>query len=238
MYNVMLGPTAKIDDRQSAEDMCPCSSYGCPRPAQPTTEHLSCLPGRFAYSSTEASEDEQDRSILHSTPAHIPIAHSSDIERLALQDEAEWDDAILWLYIEKYYEAAVHNNSIMPRDLLDNVVHQFLIDRECWDKRSSADIDISIVFLVFSIGKMYAKRQSDSSIPSCQPIGPNRSTTVPGCMFFKLGKDLLDLCSPTPLQSARANALIGLYLHQRGSIPESIEYFTLASQFARDLLRP
>ncbi|KAI0977467.1 hypothetical protein F4678DRAFT_477502 [Xylaria arbuscula] len=189
IYNVMLGQTAKIDDRQSAEDIRPCSLYGCPRPAQPTTEHLSCLPGRSAYSSTEASEDEQDRLILHSTPAHIPIAHSSDIERLALQDEAEWDAAILWLYIEKYYEAAVHNNSIMPRDLLDNMVHQFLIDRECWDKRSGADINTSIVFLVLSIGKMYAERQSASSIPSCQPIGPDQSTKVPGFAFFKLGRN-------------------------------------------------
>ncbi|KAJ3570194.1 hypothetical protein NPX13_g5807 [Xylaria arbuscula] len=238
MYNVMLGQTAEVDKKQSAEDMRSCSLYGSQRPAQPSRDHLSCLPDRSAYFSTEPLEGVRAQSTL--TPSsHIPVAISSDANQeplAAVYDEAEWDANTLWFYIRKYYEATIHGNSIMPFELLNNMVNQFLTDRECWAERSGADIDVAMVFLTLSIGKLYTEKQSLSFSDARQPIGSSQSTQIPGFTYFQRGKDMFHRCSPTVVESIRANSLTGCYLYQLGDIPKSIEYLSLASQFARGLL--
>ncbi|KAJ3574168.1 hypothetical protein NPX13_g4449 [Xylaria arbuscula] len=246
IYSAVLDLTEKVNMQQSAQEIPPHLLCSSPRPAQLSTEHPSCSPDQSAHGSPEASKqlvyksdtdsDVQGRSTSDSTPFTGVLTASPgevDQEPLAtVYDEAEWESNILWSYIGQYYDATVYSNGIIPRQQLDRMVHQFLTDRDCWAERSSADIDVAIVFLVLAVGKLHEKRPSLSIKP-----GQDTQTQADGFTFFQLGKDMLSKCSPvTDIKRARANALLGLYLYQLGNFPAALGYLSSASQFARDSL--
>ncbi|KAJ3556847.1 hypothetical protein NPX13_g10050 [Xylaria arbuscula] len=246
IYSAVLDLTEKVNMQQSAQEIPPHLLCSSPRPAQLSTGHPSCSPNRSAHGSPEASKqliyksdtdsDVQGRSTSDSTPFTGVLTASPgevDQEPLAtVYDEAEWESNILWSYIGQYYDATVYSNGIIPRQQLDRMVHQFLTDRDCWAERSSADIDVAIVFLVLAVGKLHEKRPSLSIKP-----GQDTQTQADGFTFFQLGKDMLSKCSPvTDIKRARANALLGLYLYQLGNFPAALGYLSSASQFARDSL--
>ncbi len=215
-------------------------------PAHSLIEHLFSSANRSARGSTKESDshhDSQDRSTSPSTTSiGVPTASPGEVEQESLTayyDEAEWDSDKLSFYIGKYYEATVHSNDIIPRKRLYRAVNQFLKDRECWPERSSADIDVAILFLVFAIGKLHTNGPGSSFRPLSQPYTLGQGTQAHGYTFLELGKEMLYGCSThEPVDGIRATALMGLYYYQAGVIPVSFEYLGSASQFARNLILP
>ncbi|KAI0525822.1 hypothetical protein F5B22DRAFT_255381 [Xylaria bambusicola] len=231
IYDAVSDLGTKFDRQQSA------GSHDSSVPAHPSTKH-SFFSSNRSTKASDSHSDSEDRSTSSLTPAtDIPTTSPGEADQEPLNtivdnidDEAEWDSNIIWFYIGKYYDTTSYTNGIIPREQLDLMVNQFLIDRDCWDERSGTDINVAIVFLVLSIGKLYAKRSSLS-------VRPGQDTSTHGFTYFKLGKDMLNSCSPSHgIANARANALLGLYLYQLGRFPAALGYLSSASQFVRDSL--
>ncbi|KAI1286612.1 hypothetical protein F5Y03DRAFT_405869 [Xylaria venustula] len=235
IYSIVSDPSAKFDRKQSA------GKRNSPIPVHPSMEHSSRFSNGFAHGSTKGGNSHSNSKDRSTSPfADIPTPGLSDVNQESLAsayDEAEWDSNILWSYIEMYHKATVYSSGIIPREKLDRMVNQFLIDRENWAERSGADIDVAIVFLALSIGKLYENMPSSSFLPFRPSVRLGQGIQADGSTFFKLGEDTFHKCFCTDLiKNAQANALIGFYYYQIGIIPAGLKYLCSASQLARDLL--